>query len=435
MQNKNQKTESRRFAKNGKTEYKNRSWKIGNYFYNNNNNNLFNSNKIQPRKEEKHKKVDGGDVFLSLPSDQVVDCIFSDKLLVQSEAKVFESVMRWAKHDSASRDCFLPQLMEHVRVRLSEALPFHTLKSDMLNRYKPGYGDKVILVVGVFDERSKCTEFYDPKMRRWVNGPNMISKRWKPCLAVVKDNLVFAVGGSSDRLKPVRTVEVLDLSSEMPCWKPSVDMLVERHIFGVGVINNCLYAVGGHNYSDKELDTAEVFDYNTQEWRMISKMSTRRSDPGVAVLNNLLYAVGGNDESLRALNTGECYDPSLDTWTPIAKMSVRRSQFSVGVLDGILYAVGGHDNYNCLNSVEAYIPSTGVWITIADMHVARFRAGVVALDGLLYVTGGSYNMIVVDSTEYYSPETNTWTIVTDSTKFAHTSTGLIAINRPRYFKT
>ncbi|XP_029346035.1 ring canal kelch homolog [Acyrthosiphon pisum] len=407
MENKKQKTESRRCEK----------------------------QEIQTKKEEKLKKVDGGDELLSLPSDQVVDCIFSDKLLVQSEAKIFESVMRWAKHDSASRNCFLPQLMEHVRVRLSEALPFHTLKSDMLSRYKPGYGDKVILVVGVFDERSKCTEFYDPKMRRWVNGPNMISKRWKPRLAVVKDNLVFAVGGSTDRLKPVRTVEVLDLSSEWPCWKPSVDMLVERHIFGVGVINNCLYAVGGHNYSDKELDTAEVFNYNTQEWRMISKMSTRRSDPGVAVLNNLLYAVGGYDESLRALNTGECYDPSLDTWTPIAKMSVRRKAFSVGVLDGVLYAVGGLDDCNFLSSVEAYIPSTGDWIAIADMHVARIRAGVVALDGLLYVTGGSYNMIVVDSTEYYSPETNTWTIVTDSTKFAHTSTGLIAINRPRYFKT
>jgi len=148
----------------------------------------------------------------------------------------------------------------------------------------------------------------------------MLSRRCNPCLAVVKDNLVFALGGSNYHFKPVRTVEVLDLSSEWPCWKPSVDMIVERHIFGVGVINNYLYAVsnielkciklfcyfcfkdvnnklyntfkvGGHNYSDKELDTAEVFDYNTQEWHMISSMSTRRSDPGVAVLNNLLYAV------------------------------------------------------------------------------------------------------------------------------------------------
>jgi len=51
------------------------------------------------------------------------------------------------------------------------------------------------------------------------------------------------------------------------------------------------FKVGGHNYSDSALDSAEVFDYNTQEWRMISSMSTRRSDPGIGVLNNLLYAV------------------------------------------------------------------------------------------------------------------------------------------------
>jgi len=41
----------------------------------------------------------------------------------------------------------------------------------------------------------------------------------------------------------VRSVDVLDLFSESPCWKPTVDMLVNRTELGVGVINNYLYAV------------------------------------------------------------------------------------------------------------------------------------------------------------------------------------------------
>ncbi|XP_008186424.1 ring canal kelch homolog [Acyrthosiphon pisum] len=248
--------------------------------------------------------------------------ISSDKLIVPSEEKVFECVIRWVKHELGSRECVLPQLMEHVRLPLisnnyilnkvieeslikdcieckeyiREALHFHRLKPEELIpqniRFKPRQADKVILAVDGMDTKfSNGTEFFEPKMSRWHNGPEMITSRKNPGLAVVNDNLVFAVGGSTDHFEPLRSVDVLDLSSESPCWKPSVDMIVKRNILGVGVINNHVYAVGGHNYSDSALDSAEVFDYNTQEWHMISSMSTRRSDPGIGVLDNLLYAV------------------------------------------------------------------------------------------------------------------------------------------------
>lgn len=71
----------------------------------------------------------------------------------------------------------------------------------------------------------------------------MITSRKNAGLAVIKDNLVFAVGGSNDRNKPLRSVDVLDLSSESPCWKSSEGILVKRDITGVGVINDNLYAV------------------------------------------------------------------------------------------------------------------------------------------------------------------------------------------------
>lgn len=49
--------------------------------------------------------------------------------------------------------------------------------------------------------------------------------------------------------------------------------------------------VGGLTYSEGSSNSAEVFDYNTQIWRVVTSMSTRRVDFGVGVLNNLLYAV------------------------------------------------------------------------------------------------------------------------------------------------
>jgi len=80
-------------------------------------------------------------------------------------------------------------------------------------------------------------------MNRWHNGPKMTTSRTNAGLALVKDNLVFAVGGFDDNSKPLQSVDVLDLSSETPRWKSSEAMLVKRDITGVGVINDNIYAV------------------------------------------------------------------------------------------------------------------------------------------------------------------------------------------------
>jgi len=98
------------------------------------------------------------------------------------------------------------------------------------------------VVGGIGNTANSSTEWYDPKINRWQIGPKMITPRRGVGLAVVKNNSVFAVGGFYyDSLHC--SVDKLDLSSDPPCWKPTVDMSVERGLLGVGVINNCVYAV------------------------------------------------------------------------------------------------------------------------------------------------------------------------------------------------
>jgi len=89
---------------------------------------------------------------------------------------------------------------------------------------------------------NESTEWYDPKISRWQIGPIMITFRYGVGLAVVNNNSVFVVGGCSSTLFHC-SVDVLDLSSKLPCWEPSVNMSVKRAFLGVGVINNCVYAV------------------------------------------------------------------------------------------------------------------------------------------------------------------------------------------------
>ncbi|XP_060857520.1 ring canal kelch homolog [Metopolophium dirhodum] len=403
------------------------------------------------------------DEFLSISSEQMVKLIASEELIVLSERKVFESVIQWVKHDVISRNCVLPQLMEHIRLPLTskdyilkkvlnepliynclksqeyanEAFDFQFHKSDELVtipnniRTKPRQrsgSHKVILLVGGLGLNTFTTELYDPKINQWQYGPQMITQRIGGGLAVVKENFVFFMGGFCHSRKTHRSVYVLDFSSELLSWKPSIDMIVPRQHLGVGIINNYIYAVGGAD-EHFSLNSAEVFDCSTQEWCMISSMSTRRNLVGIGVLNNLLYAVGGN-VGHDVLNSVECYHPCLDKWTPIANMHKSRCGVGVGVLNDVLYAVGGFSGKAYYKSVEAYRPSTGVWTTIPYMHEFRGFAGVAVLDGLLYVIGGSNSTSQLNSAEFYNPNTNTWTMVTASMNIPRDYLGAVVIDKP-----
>lgn len=90
-------------------------------------------------------------------------------------------------------------------------------------------------------------------------------------------------------------------------------------------------------------------------------MSKRRCGVGVAVLNDLLYAVGGHDGQ-SYLNSIERYDPQTNQWScDVAPTTSCRTSVGVAVLDGFLYAVGGQDGVQCLNHVERYDPKENKW--------------------------------------------------------------------------
>ncbi|XP_016659013.1 kelch-like protein 2 isoform X2 [Acyrthosiphon pisum] len=215
--------------------------------------------------------VIGGDEFLSSTFEQVMHLISSDKLIVPSEEKVFESVITWVKHDLKSRECILPRLMEHVRLALTsndyirkkvakdtlikncleckryvfEALK--TLKGEELItqsiRSRPRHEDKVILVVGgIQTGLSKTLEYFDPMTEKWHFGPELITNHRRHSLVVIKDNLVFDVGGYEIGLSPFRCVHMLDITENPPHWQLTNDLLVERQFLGVGVINDNIYA-------------------------------------------------------------------------------------------------------------------------------------------------------------------------------------------------
>ncbi|XP_008184129.1 kelch-like protein 3 [Acyrthosiphon pisum] len=95
---------------------------------------------------------------------------------------------------------------------------------------------------------TNTTEWYNPKIKKWEFGIAM------------------------DIEHPKYFFNVLELSTEAPCWTShKTAMKVKRNYFGLGVVHNLLYAVGGHD-GTTYLDSVEVFDVRTGEWRLVCKM-------------------------------------------------------------------------------------------------------------------------------------------------------------------
>lgn len=63
--------------------------------------------------------------------------------------------------------------------------------------------------------------------------------------------------------------------------------------------------------------SVERYDNRTKKWSRIADMNARRSGAGVGVIDNILYAIGGHDGPL-VRRSAEKYNAEDDTWTEIA---------------------------------------------------------------------------------------------------------------------
>lgn len=74
--------------------------------------------------------------------------------------------------------------------------------------------------------------------------------------------------------------------------------------------------------------TIEKYDLRTNKWIQVGIMNGRRLQFGVAVIDNKLYVVGGRD-GLKTSNMVECYNPITKVWSTMPPMSTHRHGLGV----------------------------------------------------------------------------------------------------------
>lgn len=78
-------------------------------------------------------------------------------------------------------------------------------------------------------------------------------------------------------------------------------MISRRRYFGVGVIRDSIYAIGG-NDGNVILNTVERYDTRMNKWEAVEPLPTCRAGCGVGNFGSSMFIIGGYDGSTRGRN-------------------------------------------------------------------------------------------------------------------------------------
>ncbi|KAI1285275.1 Kelch-like protein 17 [Halotydeus destructor] len=386
---------------------------------------------------EKFAKVCLTEEFLHLAYEELEGLISSNQLNVASEEIVFDAVMSWIKHKPKERESYLGNLLQHVRLPLTnrlfllkrvdeepliqgnqqgkdlliEAMKYHlnpehrpSMASIRTQQRKPEGLRTYLFAIGggsLFAIHNEC-EFYDGRIDQWAVMAPTIHRRSRAGV-VALDRQLYAVGGY-DGTKDLSSCESFD--PIVNGWQPITSMGTKRSCLGIATLNGLIYVSGGYDGASC-LNSVERYDPLVTTWSSVAAMETRRRYCRLAVLGGSLLAVGGYDGS-NYQSTMERHDPREAKWYTMPQMLSRRSSCGVSVLDDKLYVVGGNDGSLCMATVERFDLKLNTWETVAPMNSRRSTHEVIAADGYLYAIGGNDGSSSLNTVERYDPHVNKW---------------------------
>ena len=120
---------------------------------------------------------------------------------------------------------------------------------------------------------------------------------------------------------------------------------------GCAIVGTKLCVIGGFD-GHNQLRSAEAYDFNTQKWSSLPKMTTKRSGVSCAAMNDkVLYVLGGYNGAYR-LASYEMYSFRTKQWTLLGHLDTGRSNFSCCVYEGKVLVCGGFDGAGTTNHAE-----------------------------------------------------------------------------------
>ena len=219
--------------------------------------------------------------------------------------------------------------------------------------------DKIYAIGG--DPFSPQNEVYCPATDSWKTLQPMLTPRQHINCAVVEGK-IFVIGGLmniQDAAAPsdwcYKNIssknEVYDPSTDT--WKEKTPMPTRRHGAYMVAVGGKIYVIGGMGDEKdmwKTLSVVEMYDPKTDSWETKTSLPEPKDGFGISVIHDKIYAVGGFSDS-NVVNTVYVYDPKLDSWSnSTAFPNLENGSAGCTAIDNKIFMIGGCDKKNIANS-------------------------------------------------------------------------------------
>uniref|UniRef100_A0A3P9L9N9 Si:ch211-63p21.8 n=1 Tax=Oryzias latipes TaxID=8090 RepID=A0A3P9L9N9_ORYLA len=351
------------------------------------------------------REVSTSEKFRDLPAEKLLELLHCDGLCVPSELAVFRAVISWIEANPEERLTHAGSLMTAVRFPLMTFREFREVRA--VNLQMECFADKNVELYG-----SALKEF-------GFSLPN--SQDY--CRVRKPKNVLVLVGGdrlSCDGGQRVTSKEIwfsnslrsgMGLVKDME-WR-TLGNIPDKPKFrhGVAVMQGRLYVAGGCYFYAKD----NVMK-STDSWMRLADMNEARSNFSMAMHEERLYAIGGDREIDRNTDTVEMYNQDTNSWSFVKPLDRALSGFAISAVNGGIFISGGFDcNYSCMVSLFLYHPDRGT-IHMSDMNQDRAQHCMEPLRRHLIVAGGVCNLRKFYANqlacEVYDPEADSWTALT-----------------------
>lgn len=391
---------------------------------------------------ENYVAVFASSAFVTLKIEQMLSIVSSDDLVAREE-KIFESLLKWTKHNMDTRRKHFATLFSHVRliylsrcflitqvqeedlvksdevcVRLVSAAkeyfssPKGTIPNDVC--LQPRACQTAILLVGGWQENCDVTasaKVFIPSINQIFELSPMAAPRNNHGIAS-HEGAIYVVGGTTEEGSVTRAAELFDPRTNT--WSTLMSMRKEVAGVGVTMLGDFLYAIGGRDAEGWPQNIAQRYNTKLNKWEFVASMTTSRTRHCVVGCNRL-YAFGGycSDDDLPLL-TAECYDHVRDRWFCIAPMNHRRADACAVSVQGKVFVMCGEDISESpikLALCEVYDPQVDSWAVIAPSLQPRSHACAAVIQNKIFLLGGvNKRNRELRSVECYDTNKNEWTI-------------------------
>ncbi|XP_060752881.1 kelch-like protein 7 [Tachysurus vachellii] len=261
--------------------------------------------------------------------------------------------------------------------------------------------------------------YFNPKDYRWTDIRCPFEKR-RDAAAVFWDNVVYILGGS--QLFPIKRMDCYNVVKDS--WYSKLGPPNPRDSLAACASKGKIYTSGGSEVGSSALNLFECYDTRTETWQNKPTMLQPRCSHGSVEANGLIYVCGGslgNNVSGRVLNNCEVYDPNTDEWRVLCGMREARKNHGLVVANSRIYAVGGQNGLGGLDSVEYYEIGSNEWKMASPMPWRGVTVKCAAVGSIIYVLAGFQGVGRLGHIMEYHTETDKWVMLSKERAFPVTS--------------